>query len=197
MTFNGDTIIGKPTLAMVEIYIAEKGLFCEAQDCYDYWEAKNWLNQKGKEIKTLEQAINSYNEIVVFKTVKKNQKKLGITKLNRRDKQKAKRKARKELLAGNKGLENLIKLESFVVKKKAKEKESYIPYDEQLKDKKWEAFRKFIFAVRGKKCEKCGSTKILQVHHPKYVYGRKAWEYTCNEVMVLCKECHEKVHNIK
>ena len=26
MTFKGDTIVGKPTLAMVEIYIAERGI---------------------------------------------------------------------------------------------------------------------------------------------------------------------------
>lgn len=32
MTFKGDKIVGKPTLAMVEIYIAEKGLFCDAKE---------------------------------------------------------------------------------------------------------------------------------------------------------------------
>lgn len=36
MTFQGDTILGKPKLALLEIYIAEKGLYCDPQGCYDY-----------------------------------------------------------------------------------------------------------------------------------------------------------------
>lgn len=77
------------------------------------------------------------------------------------------------------------------------EKEYKTPYEKQLQDKRWKAFRKFVFAVRGNKCEICGGTHVLQVHHPKYISGRRAWEYTCNEVQVLCHDCHEKVHNIK
>ena len=198
MTFKGDTIVGKPTLAMIEIHIAENGLFCNPQDCMSYWENKKWLTHKGVEPKTLEAAIDSYNSIAVQKFVQRNQKLLGISKVKQKDKKKAKRKTRKELLAGNKNLDNLIKLENFSLKEqKVKSDKDYIPYEEQLQDKRWEAFRKFIFAVRGKKCEICGGTHILQVHHPKYKGGRLAWEYTCNEVQVLCKECHEKVHNIK
>lgn len=198
MTFKGDKIVGKPTFAMVEIYIAENGLFCNPQDCMLYWENKKWLTHKGIEPKTLESAIDSYNSIAVQKFVQRNQKLLGISNVKRKDKKKAKRKARKELLAGNKNLDNLIKLENFSLKEpKVKSNKDYIPYEEQLQDKRWEAFRKFIFAVRGKKCEMCGGTHILQVHHPKYKGGRLAWEYTCNEVQVLCKECHKKIHNIK
>lgn len=73
----------------------------------------------------------------------------------------------------------------------------YIPYYEQLKTKKWKDFRKLVFASRGKVCEMCGAKTNLQVHHPKYVFGRKAWEYPISEVVVLCRNCHEKVHNIK
>jgi 5-methylcytosine-specific restriction endonuclease McrA len=72
----------------------------------------------------------------------------------------------------------------------------YSPYSEKLKDKKWKAFRNFVFVVRGCKCEMCGATQKLQVHHPKYVKGRKAWEYTCNEVVVLCEQCHRKAHGL-
>lgn len=198
MTFKGDTIVGKPTLAMIEIHIAEKGLFCNPKDCLSYWENKQWLTHKGVEPKTLEVAIDSYNSIAVQKFVQRNQRLLGISKVKQKNKKKAKRKARKELLAGNKNLDNLIKLENFSLKEpKVKSDKDYIPYEKQLQDKRWDAFRKFIFAVRGKKCEMCGGTHILQIHHPKYKGGRLAWEYTCNEVQVLCKECHEKVHNIK
>lgn len=198
MTFKGDTIVGKPTLAMIEIHIAEKGLFCDPKDYMSYWENKQWLTHKGVEPKTLEAAIGSYNSIAVQKFVQRKQKLLGISNVKRKDKKKAKRKARKELLAGNKNLDNLIKLENFSLKEpKVKSDKNYIPYEEQLQDKRWEAFRKFVFVVRGKKCEICGGTHMLQVHHPKYKGGRLAWEYTCNEVQVLCKECHEKIHNIK
>lgn len=72
----------------------------------------------------------------------------------------------------------------------------YSPYNEQLKNKKWKAFRDFIFVVRGCKCEMCGITEKLQVHHPNYIRGRKAWEYTCNEVVVLCEQCHRKTHGL-
>lgn len=199
MTFKGDTIVGKPTLAMVEIYVAERGMLCEAVDAYNYWNKKGWLTKKGTEVVSLEIAIDVYNGIVLQKAMKKAAKKTGIGKITKKNKKKAKRELKKQLLAGNKGLDNLIKLEKFEPKKKEQqvEKKDWTPYEEQLQDKRWEAFRKFIFAVRGKKCEMCGGTHILQVHHPKYKGGRLAWEYTCNEVQVLCKECHEKVHNIK
>lgn len=69
-------------------------------------------------------------------------------------------------------------------------------YSEQLRDKRWKAFRKFIIDVRGDRCEMCGYNKGLQVHHPKYRKGAKAWEYNCNEVIVLCGNCHMRVHGI-
>lgn len=198
MTFKGDKIIGKPTFAMVEIYIAEKGLFCDAKECFDYWENKEWLTKKGVEPKTLEIAIDCYNSIAINRFAKRSAKSLGITKLRGKKKKSEMKILRRTIASGGlKGLENQIKIESFETKKKVANKREYAPYIEQLNDKRWEAFRKFIFAVRGKKCEICGGTHILQVHHPKYKGGRLAWEYTCNEVQVLCKECHEKVHNIK
>ena len=70
-------------------------------------------------------------------------------------------------------------------------------YYEQLKDKRWYAFRNFVFIVRGGKCEKCGSAEKLNIHHLHYVPGRKAWEYTCNDVQVLCKKCHKEEHAAK
>ena len=69
-------------------------------------------------------------------------------------------------------------------------------YNEQLKDPRWKAFRQFVFAVRGCKCEMCGYRENLQIHHPKYIKGRAAWEYTCNDVVVLCDKCHKKVHGL-
>lgn len=69
-------------------------------------------------------------------------------------------------------------------------------YNEQLQDKRWLAFRYFILAIRGCKCEECGSTNNLQIHHPIYKNGAMAWEYTCNDVVVLCEKCHKKAHGL-
>jgi 5-methylcytosine-specific restriction endonuclease McrA len=75
-------------------------------------------------------------------------------------------------------------------------KHPFSQYSEQLKDEKWKAFRDFVLVVRGKKCEMCGATEKLQIHHPNYIKGRKAWEYNCNEVIVLCEQCHRNVHGL-
>lgn len=49
-----------------------------------------------------------------------------------------------------------------------------------------------LFKTRGKKCERCGSTKRIEVHHKTYVR-------LCNEkstdLEVLCNLCHAKEHN--
>ena len=200
MTFQGDTIVGKPTLAMVEIHVAEKGLFCDAKECYEYWENKQWLTNKGVEPKTLEAAIDSYNSIAVQRATKKIAKKLGITKHNKKVKKSELKALRNTIASGNKCFDDMVKLESLDAKKDRQHKKTtkvFMPYDEQVHDARWKAFRTFVFAVRGKKCEMCGGTNILQIHHPKYKSGRLAWEYTCNEVIVVCSDCHKKIHNIK
>lgn len=79
---------------------------------------------------------------------------------------------------------------------KGKKIPKQIPYKEQLKTKEWIRFRKVVFKSRGRTCEMCGATTNLQIHHPKYISGRKAWEYTIEDVMVLCRKCHETTHNI-
>lgn len=87
-------------------------------------------------------------------------------------------------------------------KKKIKElkkpkKKTYEPYKDQLKRKEWLSFRKFIMDVRGSKCEVCGNDKHINIHHLKYISKKKAWEYTCEDVLVLCNDCHMKVHGIE
>ena len=79
---------------------------------------------------------------------------------------------------------------------KAKTRIVKMHYDEFLQDPRWKTFRQFVFSVRGRKCERCQSSGNLQVHHIKYKEGLLPWEYTCNDVMVLCRGCHEKIHGI-
>ena len=82
------------------------------------------------------------------------------------------------------------------VAKPKKEKHPWIPYEEQLKDQRWYAFRKKVFALKGHKCALCGTTENLQVHHPKYSgdYSKYAWEYDPKYMVVLCYDCHMKIH---
>lgn len=70
------------------------------------------------------------------------------------------------------------------------------PYNDQLNTPQWKAFREFIFAVRGRKCESCGKPSSLHVHHREYIKNRFAWEYLPNEVMVLCADCHRYIHKL-
>ena len=70
------------------------------------------------------------------------------------------------------------------------------PYREQLLDKRWRAYRDFVFIAKGKECEHCSSKKNLQIHHLKYIDGYNAWDYSAKDVVVLCSRCHKKIHNI-
>lgn len=49
----------------------------------------------------------------------------------------------------------------------------------------------------GRQCFRCGSTHNLNVHHLFYKKGKLAWEYPISNFVVLCKDCHSKVHENK
>lgn len=71
------------------------------------------------------------------------------------------------------------------------------PYYDQLATPQWRAYREFIFAVRGRKCEVCGKPSNLNIHHTHYTSNRHAWEYLPNEVLVVCGNCHRNIHRIQ
>lgn len=37
-------------------------------------------------------------------------------------------------------------------------------------------------------------TPILQVHHKRYIQDKNPWEYEDNDLITLCKECHNSYH---
>jgi 5-methylcytosine-specific restriction endonuclease McrA len=37
-------------------------------------------------------------------------------------------------------------------------------------------------------------TPILQIHHKKYIQGKKLWEYESDDLITLCNKCHNEVH---
>ena len=56
-------------------------------------------------------------------------------------------------------------------------------------------FRRKIFGTREKKCICCGECKDVQLHHLNS--RNKFPEQTCDEenVVIICKDCHNKFHN--
>lgn len=67
-------------------------------------------------------------------------------------------------------------------------------YNRLLEDKRWKEFRLKVMSERGNKGECCGGTHILQIHHTFYISGKMPWEYDVNDMRVLCRMCHQKVH---
>ena len=65
-------------------------------------------------------------------------------------------------------------------------------YAEYLKSDHWQQLRLAKLNQSGWKCEQCGETHPLDVHHKTY---RKSWFDTeLFELQVLCKECHKEAH---
>lgn len=68
-------------------------------------------------------------------------------------------------------------------------------YNRYLKSKKWADFRNKIKQERGNKCEKCNRKNVvLQGHHLTY---ERVFNELPEDIQILCKKCHEKVHKKK
>lgn len=144
------------------------------EEIFNYWEEKGWKTKKGTFISSLHLAINVANGTINYVKNKDFYK-----------------KKEKQLALERKG--EVSKAIKERVKPKSK---PYQKYKDQLNRPEWLAFRQFIFAVRGKECEVCGCKHELQVHHLRYFENRRAWEYTSEDVMVLCKNCHRTAHGL-
>lgn len=60
----------------------------------------------------------------------------------------------------------------------------------------WRYFRRRIFRDRGAQCENCGKRdRTIDVHHRVYYHDRYPWAYRPDEVLLLCRECHEQWHS--
>lgn len=67
-------------------------------------------------------------------------------------------------------------------------------YHQDLEHPLWLKKRNVILERDQHQCRICGSNHNLQVHHVKYSPGKRAWEYPNLDLITLCKDCHEKVH---
>lgn len=71
-------------------------------------------------------------------------------------------------------------------------------YAEQLEHAEWKLKRLTCLEIAQFTCQRCKATGVpLQVHHLKYVRGRKAWEYDPTELLVCCENCHANIHRMQ
>lgn len=78
-------------------------------------------------------------------------------------------------------------------------KEAREKYCELLQTQEWKDFSSAVKKHYGNKCQQCGSTEGLEVHHNHYRrHGHSLpWAYYYKEMTVLCHDCHQKVHDVK
>lgn len=70
-----------------------------------------------------------------------------------------------------------------------------LTYGEQLKHPSWQKRRLERLAKANWMCARCCSVDVtLHVHHRRYVRGRQVWEYSDDELAVLCADCHASAH---
>jgi hypothetical protein len=67
-----------------------------------------------------------------------------------------------------------------------------MPYEDYLKSEEWQAKRKQALAYAENRCQLCNGDGELHVHHR--TYDRRGAEMP-QDLIVLCKDCHEKFHN--
>jgi 5-methylcytosine-specific restriction endonuclease McrA len=65
-------------------------------------------------------------------------------------------------------------------------------YQEYLLSELWCKKREWILECFNYKCQKCGTTINLQVHHKDYT---NVGNEKLRDVIVLCKHCHKEEHH--
>jgi len=68
-------------------------------------------------------------------------------------------------------------------------------YHQYLKSDKWQNIRMNAGDNSDNRCSKCGSVDYIQIHHLTYDHVFEEQLYP-EDLVVLCRKCHEKVHGI-
>lgn len=70
-----------------------------------------------------------------------------------------------------------------------------LTYREQLLHPNWQRKRLEIMQRDEFRCQLCyDDQRTLHVHHKQYAKGRMAWEYPNDELVTLCEQCHDTMH---
>ena len=225
MKYKNVDIGDKPTKEQFQEYVSRMGYVLDVEYWYNKYDARRWITKKKTPIQSLETLINVINGIVIQRR-KSNRdtntgKKIKQTsvpkptastkkeKINASDVVKLSLDERKKLYEkidsipkkGRTKQQKLIrkKLRRSFTEQEIKDierrkRKEY--YNRLLEDRRWKEFRLKVMSERGSRCECCGGTDILQIHHTFYISGKMPWEYDINDMRVLCKECHQRIHNI-
>jgi len=113
---------------------------------------------------------------------------------NRRRKEKREKRLAQEKKEKDGNLKNNRRRKKKKNSRKQKNILVRINYKEDLKDFRWAKKRKQIFIRDNYTCQKCKATTNLQVHHKKYINGRRPWQYNEKYLITLCDSCHKKEH---
>ena len=69
-------------------------------------------------------------------------------------------------------------------------------YEQELDNTNWKLKANIIRKRDNLECQLCGAKKTrLDVHHIRYISGRKAGEYDASDLVTLCHKCHEDLHD--
>lgn len=70
-----------------------------------------------------------------------------------------------------------------------------ISFADQYRHPEWQKKRLEALNIAEFACQRCYDKESqLHVHHKRYVKNRMVWEYSVNELEVLCEECHQDAH---
>ena len=72
-------------------------------------------------------------------------------------------------------------------------KKTWTDYKSYLLSNEWKKKRDKKIKLANSKCENCGSTKNLQVHHKTY---ERIFNEKMKDLLVLCYICHMDKHNL-
>jgi len=71
-------------------------------------------------------------------------------------------------------------------------------YSEKLKDPRWQKKRLEILERDDWTCRWCfDSESTLHIHHVKYKKGSNPWEYSNDDLITICEDCHTSEHEYR
>ena len=223
MKYKNVDIGDKPTKEQFQEYVSRMGYILDVEYWYNKYDARGWQTKKKCPIKSLEAIINVINGVVIQRRKSNRDANTGYKiKQTLPSKKPAKPKKEKTSVADVVKLslderKNLYEKIDSIPKKGRTKKQKQIRkklrrsftaqvlkeieshkrkeyYNRLLEDERWKEFRLKVMSERGNKCECCGGTDILQIHHTFYISGKMPWEYEIKDMRVLCRTCHQKVH---
>ena len=68
-------------------------------------------------------------------------------------------------------------------------------YDNYMNSSEWQQKKAVRLAVDGYRCQMCGKSASLEIHH-LCSYGKLGQENIYTDLVTVCHECHQKIHHL-